>query len=89
MLMAVLIGIALIVALVVFGTPVLQRRLMYFPDAERVSPASVALAGVEERVLKAPDGVEIVAWHAKPKSGQPTILYFHGNAAGLANRAER
>ncbi len=66
-----------------------QRRLMYFPDSARTPPASVGLAGVEERLLTAPDGARIVNWWAKAAPGQPTLLYFHGNAGSLATRAER
>ncbi len=66
-----------------------QRRLMYFPDPARVPPASMGLAGVDERILKTPDGAELVAWYAKAAPGKPTILYFHGNAGNLASRAER
>ncbi len=66
-----------------------QRRLMYFPDPERVPPAEEELTGVAERVLKTPDGQRLVAWYGKARPGQPTILYFHGNAGGLADRAPR
>jgi uncharacterized protein len=66
-----------------------QRRLMYFPDPERVQPAEEDLKGVSERVLKTPDGERLVAWYGKARPGQPTILYFHGNAGGLADRAPR
>jgi uncharacterized protein len=66
-----------------------QRRLMYFPDPDRVPPASMGLDGVEEMILQAPDGAKLVAWYAKADPGQPTILYFHGNAGNLASRAER
>jgi fermentation-respiration switch protein FrsA (DUF1100 family) len=66
-----------------------QRRLMYFPDAQRVQPAEEDLRGVSERVLKTPDGARLVAWYGEAKPGQPTILYFHGNAGGLADRAPR
>jgi len=68
---------------------VAQRKLMYFPDRTRVAPASFALAGVEERVLVAPDGTRLVAWYARARPGRPTLLYFHGNAGNLANRSER
>jgi fermentation-respiration switch protein FrsA (DUF1100 family) len=47
------------------------------------------LKGVEERVLETPDGERVIAWYAKARPGQPTLLYFHGNAGGLAMRAER
>jgi uncharacterized protein len=66
-----------------------QRRLMYFPDRTRTLPAQTGLIGVEERVLKTPDGERIIAWYGKAQPGQPTILYFHGNAGSLAARAPR
>jgi uncharacterized protein len=66
-----------------------QRRLMYFPDRTHTLPAQVGLPEVEERVLKTPDGARVVAWYGKAKPGEPTLLYFHGNAGSLAARAER
>jgi fermentation-respiration switch protein FrsA (DUF1100 family) len=76
---------ALITVAAYFG----QRRLMYFPDRTRISPAEAGLSGVEERLLKTPDGAQVVAWYGKARPGQPTLLYFHGNAGGLVDRAER
>jgi uncharacterized protein len=66
-----------------------QRRLIYYPDRVRTDPVEAGLAGVEERILKTPDGARVVAWYGKAQPGQPTILYFHGNAGSLANRAPR
>jgi fermentation-respiration switch protein FrsA (DUF1100 family) len=66
-----------------------QRKLMYFPDPARVPPSSFALNGVEERLLKAPDGARLVAWYGRAAPGRPTLLYFHGNAGNLASRSER
>lgn len=66
-----------------------QRRLMYFPDRARTSPAEAGLPGVEERVLKTPDGARVIAWYGRARPGEPTLLYFHGNAGSLADRAER
>jgi len=66
-----------------------QRKLMYFPDSERVSPLSYGLIGVRERVLTAPDDNQLVAWTARAAPGQPTVLYFHGNAGNLGSRSER
>jgi uncharacterized protein len=76
-------------AAVVLAAYLGQRRLMYFPDPQRVKPAEEDLASVSEQVLKTPDGARLVAWYGKAKPGQPTILYFHGNAGGLADRAPR
>ncbi len=66
-----------------------QRRLMYFPDRARTLPVRAGLVGVEERVLKTPDGARIIAWYGRARPGQPTILYFHGNAGSLSARAPR
>lgn len=66
-----------------------QRRLMYFPDRTRTLPVEVGLTDVVERALDAPDGARIMAWYGKAGPGQPTLLYFHGNAGSLAARAER
>ena len=80
------VGVYLLVALVMYMG---QRRLMYFPDTARTLPAEAGLPNVGERVLNTPDGARIVVWYGKAKPGQPTLLYFHGNGGGLAERAER
>lgn len=69
--------------------PRAERRLMYFPAVDYVTPGAAGLRGVEERPLTAPDGARVMAWFAPPQPGQPTILYFHGNAGALDSRAER
>ena len=66
-----------------------QRSLIYHPDPTRVAPSSVGLQGVEEVIIKRPKGVKVVGWQAQPREGQPTVLYFHGNASNLAGRSER
>ena len=76
-------------ALVVVAAWLGQRKLMYAPDASRYAPASLGLVGVSEHELTAPDGARLVLWRIAPKPGQPTLLYFHGNAGGLASRADR
>ena len=76
---------ALIGAAMYFG----QRKLMYHPEPERTEPAAVGLPQVSERILEAPDGEKVIAWYGKAKPGQPTLLYFHGNAGSLASRSER
>jgi len=66
-----------------------QRSLMYFPNRTRTLPAEAGLVGVEECTLLTPDGARVLAWYGKAKPGRPTILYFHGNAGSLLERAER
>ena len=66
-----------------------NRLFIYFPDPTRYTPAEAGLAGVEEIELKTSEGETLIAWHAKAKPGQPTILYFHGNAGNAAGRADK
>jgi fermentation-respiration switch protein FrsA (DUF1100 family) len=84
--LAAVVSVYLLVALVMYMG---QRRLMYFPDAKHVMPGHAGLANVSERILNAPDGARNVVWYGKAKPGQPTLLYFHGNGGGLAERADR
>ena len=83
------IALAGLYALLVVATYYLQRKLLYFPDTRRVSPESLGLAGVHEIVLRTTDGETVVAWYGAAQPGQPTLLYYHGNAGSLANRSER
>lgn len=85
------IGSALIAiyACVVLAAWLGQRRLIYVPNSTRHAPSAAGLANAVERSLATPDGERLVAWHVRPAPGQPTLLYFHGNAGGLVNRAAR
>ncbi len=65
-----------------------QRRLIYFPDARRVAPASVDLADFQALEL-ASDDQRIVAWWRPPPPGAGVVLYLHGNGGHLADRAQR
>ena len=82
-----IIGAVIVAALLAVW--MLQRNLIFHPDPERIAPAAIGLKGVEEVVLERPQGVKVLAWHAKARDGQPTLLYFHGNAGNLAARADR
>ncbi len=66
-----------------------QRMLVYHPDPTRVSPADAGLKAVREVVLATADDVKLVSWYGAARAGQPTLLYFHGNASNLAGRAGR
>jgi fermentation-respiration switch protein FrsA (DUF1100 family) len=82
-------SIVCVYLLVTLVTYLGQRRLMYFPNSARIIPAEAGLSSVSERLLHTPDGARIVVWYGKARPGQPTLLYFHGNGGGLADRAER
>jgi fermentation-respiration switch protein FrsA (DUF1100 family) len=44
---------------------------------------------VERVTLATPDGESLVMWFSPPAPGRPTILFLHGNAGALADRAQR
>lgn len=89
MLLKIVLTAAVAYACLVLAAWLGQRRLMYFPDPSRIPPAVAGLADVEEHLLDAADGAKLVTWQAAARRGQPTVLYFHGNAGGLVNRAGR
>lgn len=66
-----------------------QRDMMYFPDRERVAPATVGLVKAEELKFPSGDGVDLIAWFKPPADGRATILFFTGNAGSAAWRSER
>ncbi len=67
----------------------LQGYLVYVPDRTRVAPALVGLPDVTERKLAVAPGVVLISWYGQAQPGKPTLLYFHGNGANLAARADR
>jgi uncharacterized protein len=66
-----------------------QRKLLFVPLGDRVAPEAVGLTGATEDVITTPDGERLISWTSPAKLGQPTILYFHGNAGSMAWRADR
>lgn len=82
-------AMALIYVLVAVAAMIFQRRLLYIPDAARVSPREAGLTDVSEVEMKTPDGETLIVWAAPAKEGRPTLLYFHGNGGGLIDRRER
>jgi fermentation-respiration switch protein FrsA (DUF1100 family) len=84
-LIVILVGYLGVVALLYF----VQRALMYFPDAARISPAAAGLPGADAFLLDTPDGEKLVAWHVPPREERPVVLYLHGNGGNLSHRAAR
>ena len=76
--------LAALLALAVF-----QRRLLYLPKPLEVSPAAAGLGSAQVLRLHTPDGETLLAWYIPPAPTRPLILYFHGNADRLADKAER
>jgi len=83
---AVIAGLYLILALSIY---MFQRHLIYYPDAAYYTPADAGLSGVSEVKLDTADGETLIAWYAPARPGQPTLIYFHGNAGNIKDRAPR
>ena len=83
-------GLGLLVVLVATLTAVwlLQRRLIYFPDAS-VPAAGSVLPGAQEITLRTEDGLALRAWHVAPTRANLgiTVLVMPGNAGCRALRA--
>jgi uncharacterized protein len=76
-------------ATVLGGLYAFQRDLMYFPTHRDPAPARVGLTGVARVVLSTPDGETLVLWTSPAQGNRPTILFLHGNAGEIADRADR
>ena len=85
----VLLAMPLVYAAALSGMFLMQRQLQYFPTHADPSPAEAGLTGVTRQTLTTPDGETLVVWFAPAPPDRPTILYFHGNAGSIADRADR
>ncbi len=73
---------------------VAQRSFQYFPQhSARMGleePGKFGLDGFATASIETDDGETLVSWLAlPPKPDAPVILYMHGNAGTLGDRAER
>jgi len=84
-----LVTFGLLYAAALSGTYVIQRDLQYFPSHRDPTPQAAGLAGVDRMTLTTPDGETLVLWFAPPENGRPVILFLHGNAGALPDRADR
>lgn len=71
------------------GMYVFQRDLQYFPTRRDPAPETPGLTGVARLSLPTPDGETLVLWLSPPEGDRPTILFLHGNAGEIADRADR
>jgi len=89
-------GIGLVIALIftaylaaVGYLFVFQRDYVFKPGGALTKPAELGLPGVEVLEFHMHDGIVLTGWHADPAPGLPSVLYFHGNAGNLSDRADR
>ena len=67
---------------------VFQRSFIYMNGPARPAPADVGAVEFTEQTVPS-DGVDVVVWTHDAGTDTPVIVYFHGNAGVLADRAWR
>jgi fermentation-respiration switch protein FrsA (DUF1100 family) len=84
-------GAALLLLYVVAGVAMTlnQRRFVYYPDPTQVTPEATGVQGFATVAIPTADGERLVGWWRPPRPGAGVVLYLHGNAGNLADRAGR
>ena len=65
---------------------VFQRSLTYFPDTSLPSLKRGGVSDMEVVVLHTTDGLELLSWYKAAAPGQPTMVFFQGNAGNIEMR---
>lgn len=85
-----LISLAIVYLVLVLLLVVFEKSFIFFPNYPARLGGDWHPAGLplEEVWLAASDGVKLHAWWVTAPQAEFTILYFHGNAANINNRAD-
>ncbi len=81
--------LTLVLVYVVFivALSLMQKRLMYFPDATRFVPSEWALKELEPLPGKTEDGLTVTSWYRPAQARDKfTVVFFQGNAGHLGYR---
>src|SRR5688500_14965332 len=84
--------LALVVAVYVTAAGylfIVQRDYVFKPGGTLAMPAELDLGPLEIVTIRTADGTPLTGWYAAARLGLPTLLYFHGNAGNISDRAER
>lgn len=73
-------------ALLVLALYLLQRSILFQPDATRPEPAQSRAADMTWATASTADGLELRGWWKPAAPGRATILYFHGNGGNIGDR---
>ena len=63
-----------------------QRNMLYFPDSSVPSQQESRVAEMDTVTLKTADGLELRSWYRPAAKGNPTIVFFQGNAGHIGYR---
>lgn len=67
-----------------------QRRLIYLPDRTPSTPAASGVPEMTPVEYRTADALALTGWYAPPPEPEaPLLVYFHGNAGSIADRAEK
>jgi uncharacterized protein len=67
----------------------MQRRLLFFPTAQHITPQAAGFDAAREVKLITSDGETLIAWYVPPREGSPLVIFFHGNADILGANVAR
>lgn len=66
----------------------LEHMFLYFPDREIVmTPATMRLP-FEDIFFTAEDGTNLHGWYLPGETGQPVVVFCHGNAGNISHRVD-
>jgi uncharacterized protein len=87
------ISFSLIIAVVYCGLIgalyLFQRNLLYHPSTSMPSPSESGVPEMSVVTLDTSDGFALKSWYVEPRSDNPTIIYFCGNAGHIGFRADK
>ena len=67
-----------------------QRKLMYVTGDELPVPSAYGAEDAEVAMLRTEDGLDLLSWYwPAQEEGARTIVYFHGNAGHIGDRADK
>jgi hypothetical protein len=79
--------LALVYAVFIGSLALMQKHLMYFPDAARFVPQEWALREFEPLEVTTEDGLHITSWYRPAQAADKlTVVFFQGNAGHLGYR---
>jgi hypothetical protein len=84
-----LITVAVGYAIAVAVSTVFQRSLMYFPAKSSPEPAAAGAPDMQVVSYLTFTSKQLVSWYRPARQEMATIVYFHGNAGGIADRVDK
>lgn len=68
---------------------VAQRNLQYHPTPDIPTPVTYKVPEMQAVRIENAVGNQLLAWWRAPQRTHPTLVYFHGNAGHLGDRAQK